>query len=102
MSNLMKFAFAAIVAAVTAIALTGPAGASTKHHGKRHAAHVKCVDRPYAFSWDFLWSIGNGPRWNGCAPPVHEGGEFIGQDPDPNVRLQLRRDPDEGYKSLHR
>ena len=91
----MKFALAAIALATMAITLV-PAAASTKHHGKRHAAHFKCVDRPYQFSWDFLWSSGNAPRWNGCAPPVYEGDRFIGQDPDPNVRIELRRNPVEG------
>jgi hypothetical protein len=28
---------------------------------------------------------------------VFERGEYVGQDPDPNVRLQLRRNPDNGY-----
>ena len=30
-------------------------------------------------------------RANGCAPPVYAYGKFIGQDPDPNVRLKAAR-----------
>jgi hypothetical protein len=55
-------------------------------------AHRACVDRPATFSWQsFLF--GPPPQANGCAPAVYLGGQFIGQDPDPNIRLQLRRDP---------
>ncbi len=59
-----------------------------------------CVDSPAQFSWsDFLLGTGPAPQPNGCAPPVYSNGEFVGQDPDPNVRLQLRRDSDnEGYR----
>ena len=58
-----------------------------------------CNDPVVAFSWrDFI--LGTRPiEANGCAPPVYEGGRFIGQDPDPNIRLQLRRDwVNEGYE----
>jgi len=45
-----------------------------------------------------LFSAGPTPQANGCAPAVYNGGRFIGQDPDPNVRLQMLRDADnEGY-----
>ena len=73
-----------------------------KHHGKRHVAATPCVERPTRFDWDFLWSAGNVPRANGCAPAVYQNGKFIGQDPDPNVRLQLSRDPAEGDPSQWR
>lgn len=56
----------------------------------------QCVDRPHQFSWSFLWS-GSAPQPNYCSPPVYEYGRFIGQDPDPNIRFQLRRDPATGY-----
>lgn len=47
---------------------------------------------------DMIFSTGPAPQGNGCAPAVYSGGRFIGQDPDPNIRLQLRRDSDnEGY-----
>jgi hypothetical protein len=98
----MNFKLVAIALALTVAALTGPAAAAAKHHGKRQGARTVCVDRPTQFSWDFLWSTGNPPRPNGCAPAVYQYGRFIGQDPDPNVRFQLLRDPGEGDLSLLR
>lgn len=98
----MKFGLVAIAVAAAAVALTGAAAAATQHHGKRHAPPHRCVDRPYQFSWSFLWSTGNQPRANGCAPAVYQSGRYIGQDPDPNVRLQLMRDPAEGDLSFFR
>lgn len=62
----------------------------------RHKVRPHCVDRPYQFSIErFLFAPK--PLPNGCAPPVFENGEYIGQDPDPNIRFQLFRDPDTGY-----
>ena len=46
---------------------------------------------------DWFFSVRPKPQWNGCSPPVYVGGEFIGQDPDVNVRHTLRRDPEEGF-----
>jgi hypothetical protein len=56
----------------------------------------QCVDRPAAASWERLL-FGGPPQPNGCAPPVFGYGRYIGQDPDPNIRAQLRRDPQTGY-----
>jgi hypothetical protein len=65
----------------------------------RHHAPVRCADAPKHFSLlETIFSTGPEPQANGCTPAVYNGGRLIGQDPDPNVRLQLRRDPDnEGY-----
>ena len=41
-------------------------------------------------------------RRTAAAPPVYTYGKYIGQDPDPNVRLQLLRDPGEGDLSFRR
>jgi hypothetical protein len=60
----------------------------------------QCVDRPQEFSWNFLIPGQRAPQPNGCSPPVYNYGRFIGQDPDPNIRLQLRRDPATGYAPL--
>ena len=62
----------------------------------RHKTKPVCVDRPAQMSWEGFFFNG-APQPNGCAPAVFERGEYIGQDPDPNIRLQLRRNPDTGY-----
>jgi hypothetical protein len=80
----------AIMLAALAIA-AGPAFARGKHR-----ALPRCVDRPADLSLGRIL-FAPPPQPNGCAPPVYIGGTFVGQDPDPNVRLQLRRDPDSGY-----
>jgi hypothetical protein len=78
------------VAALIAVVAADPALARVKHKAQR-----QCVDRPYVFSWGgFLTNPP--PRPNGCAPAVYEHGQYIGQDPDPYIRLQLRRDPRTG------
>lgn len=61
----------------------------------RHKA-ARCVDRPSTFSLDKL-IFGGPPPPNGCAPPVYAYGRYIGQDPDQNIRSQLKRDPQSGY-----
>jgi hypothetical protein len=94
----------ALAGLVAGLAIAGPAAARAKHHhhARRHVAHVtRCSAGLQQFSWSFLWSTGPAPQWNGCAPPVYDNGEFIGQDPDANVRATLRRDPDEGYRPRH-
>ncbi len=63
----------------------------------RHKVPAGCVvNRPLPFSWERFFSNGP-PRPNGCAPAVIEHGVYIGQDPDPNIRAQLRRDPRTGF-----
>ena len=55
--------------------------------------------RPYQFFLEFLLPGHPGPQPNGCAPPVYAYGKYIGQDPDPNIRFQLLRDPATGYSA---
>lgn len=62
----------------------------------RHKAKPQCIDHTVKFTWHKLL-FGEAPRPNGCSPPVFEYGHFIGQDPDPNIRAQLRRQPSTGY-----
>jgi hypothetical protein len=62
----------------------------------RQKTPAACADRPTPFSWEKFFFNGR-PRPNGCAPAVFEYGDYIGQDPDPNIRAQLRRDPSTGY-----
>ena len=82
------------VAAVAA----GPALAKHKKHHRAYKVSRVCADRPLAFSWTG-WLFNPKPEPNGCAPPVYEYGQYVGQDPDPFIRLQLRRDPATGYTS---
>lgn len=56
----------------------------------------QCVDRPSTFSIEKLL-FGPRPQPNNCAPPVYTYGEYVGQDPDPNIRAYMRRDPATGY-----
>jgi len=84
------FLFAALV-----IVAADPALARTKAKTRS-----QCVDRPQDFSWNFLIPGQRAPQPNGCAPPVYNYGKYIGQDPDPNIRLQLMRDPGTGYSPL--
>ena len=83
-----------LVVALAGLALlaAAPAFAKSRHH--KVPAH--CVDQPANISF---WSIltNQPPQPNGCAPPVFVGREFVGQDPDPNIRRSLLRDPDTGY-----
>jgi hypothetical protein len=84
-----------VLAAISCALMASPALAQKP----RHRAPAHCVDAAKPFSLvDMIFSTGPAPQANGCAPAVYEGGRFVGQDPDPNVRLQLRRDSDnEGY-----
>lgn len=84
------FSLTALVAAC-ALAAAEPALAAPKK------AKRACADRPYQFSWNFLQFGGSKPQANGCAPAVYVGGDYIGQDPDANIRMQLMRDPATGY-----
>jgi len=87
--------FAVALTGVLALAAADPALARTKqHHAKVKPA---CEDRYVTFSWDFIWTLRPDPQPNGCAPAVHDAGRYLGQDPDPNIRHQLRRDPEEYY-----
>ena len=95
----MKAVWLVIAIATLSLVAADQASARAKHRHHRHDAHrARCVDRPYRFSvWGFLTNPR--PQPNGCAPPVYEYGLYVGQDPDPNIRLQLRRDPATGYAS---
>lgn len=84
-----------ILLAVLGVVAAEPALARTKSK-----ARPQCVDRPQEFSWGFLLPGQREPQPNGCAPPVYNYGRYIGQDPDPNIRLQLMRDPATGYSPL--
>lgn len=93
----MKIGWFAI--ALAAVTFTHDASyARAKHHAKRvYRAPAHCVGQPVAFSWgNALFGGGPPPGPNGCAPPVYQYGRYVGQDPDPFIRLQLMRDPKTG------
>ena len=87
----MKMRWVVIAVAVLGVIVAGPALARARHKARPH-----CVDRPFEFSW-YGVLFNPPPKWNGCSPPVYINGEFVGQDPDANIRAQLRRDPATGY-----
>jgi len=89
----MKMHWLVIATAAIALVALDPALAKS-----RHKARHLCADRPASFS---VYGIfGNpAPRPNGCAPPAYAYGRYVGQDPDPFIRQQLRRDPATGYAS---
>ncbi|HZT25506.1 MAG TPA: hypothetical protein VFA57_07365 [Pseudolabrys sp.] len=93
----MKTAVIVAGAVALALAAVNPALARSKHRGPA----ARCVDRPYEFSWRSLLPGQPAPQPNGCAPPVYQYGQYVGQDPDPNIRFQLRRDPGTGYSALN-
>jgi hypothetical protein len=84
-----------LAVAIAAVALVANPALARKRH--KPAPPPQCVDGPYEFTWGGLLFNGR-PEPNGCAPAVHEYGQYIGQDPDPNIRFQLRRDPSTGYE----
>jgi hypothetical protein len=86
----MKIRWGVIALTVLGVVATDPALARSRHKARPH-----CVDRPLEFSWSGFW-FNPPPKWNGCSPPVYVNGEFVGPDPDPNIRAQLRRDPATG------
>lgn len=88
----MKVVCFVIALTASAVLAADPALARTKHK-----APVHCIERPQTFSWSGIL-LNPRPQPNGCAPPVYApGNNYVGQDPDPNIRFQLLRDPQTGY-----
>ena len=90
----MKFRWLVLSIVALGVAAAEPALARVKHK-----AQARCVDKPYEFLWSFLVPGHPAPQPNGCAPPVYAYGKYVGQDPDPYIRLQLLRDPATGYSA---
>jgi hypothetical protein len=87
----MRFTGFVIAFVTLAVMAADPAAARARHKAKPH-----CAELPTEFSLEgFLFNPR--PRPNGCAPPVYAYGEYVGQDPDPFIRSQLKRDPTTGY-----
>ena len=89
----MKVHWLAIATAAMALIAADSAPAKSRHK----APHL-CADRPASFSIYGIFA-NPPPQPNGCAPPVYVQGRYVGQDPDPYIRQQLRRDPATGYVS---
>jgi hypothetical protein len=89
----MKVHWLAIATAAMALIAADSALAKSRHK----APHL-CADRPASFSIYGIFA-NPPPQPNGCAPPVYVQGRYVGQDPDPYIRQQLRRDPATGYVS---
>lgn len=87
----MQWRWLAVPLAVLAVVAIGPAEA-----GSRSKAATRCNPSALQFSWSGFW-FNPRPQPNGCAPAVHQYGYYIGQDPDPRIRQQLRQDPTTGY-----
>ena len=99
-SGLVVVAIATLLGAVLAPGDEVSARSRDAASYKNYKSKARCADRPLNFSWRLLWDSPE-PRPNGCAPPVFVGGQFVGQDPDPLIRLQLMRDPHTGYRPFY-
>jgi len=92
----MKRSLIAIAAIATIAALGATVADPATARVKQQRAKPVCADQAKSFSFDFLLSP-RAPEPNGCAPPVMLNGQYVGQDPDPFIRMQLNRDPATGY-----
>jgi hypothetical protein len=93
MERTMKIGWLVIALAGLGMIASDPALARTK---KKVRVPPQCVDRPVQFSIGGLF-FNQKPQPNGCAPAVHQYGQYVGQDPDPNIRAYMMRDPWTGY-----
>ena len=94
----MNWRWLAIVAtglAVCGASVAEPAFAA-KAKKKMKVARSVCQDNYGGPTWRGILFNGE-PQPNGCSPPVYYGSRYIGQDPDPFIRLQLLREPETGY-----
>lgn len=87
-----------------AIGVFGVIAADSAFARAKHKAKPACADRPVPSVMDnlgryLLLPTDREPQPNGCAPPVYAYGKYVGQDPDPNIRFQLLRDPATGYSA---
>lgn len=71
------------LALASAAFATAPAFAATTHHTRQPLARSDSAYENYAAA----------PGYNATSPEVVFDNRVIGRDPDPNVRLELMRDP---------
>ncbi len=79
----------ALITAFTVIAtviVATPANAAKRHTHTRHQAPVAA--HPRATQGTYHWGLDKFP----AGPLYYNGGEYLGDDPDPNIRFQLWRD----------
>jgi len=98
----MTYRWPIAVIAVMSLLAADPAFARAKHKAK--APKSACASQPVPSVMSGLASYlllptDRAPQPNGCAPPVYAYGKYVGQDPDPNIRFQLLRDPATGYSA---
>jgi len=86
----------AVVAAVLGVTATDPAFARAKHTRHPKVVH-RCASQAQHDVTLFGIFFNPAPQPNGCAPPVYAYGRYEGQDPDPYIRQQIKRDPMTGY-----
>jgi hypothetical protein len=96
---MMTYRWPIAAIAVMSLFAADPALARVKHKAK-----TACADQPVPSVMSGLASYlllptDRAPQPNGCAPPVYAYGKYVGQDPDPNIRFQLLRDPATGYSA---
>ncbi len=93
----MTHRWPAAAIAILCLLAVDPALARSKHK-------AACADQPVPSVMNSLGRYlfvptNQAPQPNGCAPPVYAYGKYVGQDPDPNIRFQLMRDPATGYSA---
>ena len=90
-SRWLVMAVAGLACTAVAAGLAGSASARVKQN-----ARPGCVAQPAQITLESI-IFGTRPVPNGCAPPVFSNGQYVGQDPDPNIRAYLQRDWQSGY-----
>jgi hypothetical protein len=95
----MKYRWSVAAIAALALLAADPALARTKHKSKSTCAEQPVPSVMSGLGRYLLVPTNQAPQPNGCAPPVYAYGKYVGQDPDPNIRFQLLRDPATGYSA---
>ena len=81
-----------LAATVLSAALTAPALAQTFNDQGRGAL---MFEQGYRSNTNPYGSY-RAPAWRNRGDVIDQSGRYIGRDPDPTVRQQLRRDPSQG------
>ena len=95
----MTYRWSVAAIAVLGLLAAEPALARSKHKAKDVCANQPVPSVMNGLAHYLLVPTNQAPQPNGCAPPVYAYGKYVGQDPDPNIRFQLMRDPATGYSA---